>query len=500
MTVYFTQRWPGGPSTTPSPGNPNQGNNGYSFQIALGNPAVTAGHKGFSIKNAGPHQATSAFMPVSAPGRGQVNGGYPHAAISFGSYWIANSPSFVKLNHGGKIKAIGLQPYYNTDMVGQVGFFSGGTPNGNSTHRSNVMFTSFTNKTSIMVGTAGPSHPGMKESHKASSPTHVYWMRGAIFPGSNNFASSFWKMSKQNQVAVSGQPSTSTWPTKYIMQPVSNMPSTNTRSATPWSEDTNSRIYMWSGSGWITTPYISDTSFSSGGNHGAYAAPGDFSWNHGQAVSSKTYAKVFTGGGSLHKYYPTTSNSGREQTIQFPYAAWPYGSSYSIPQADMGQSLVPQTGYGGGNRGGNYTGGHAATSSASAGYVFGGWSGNSSAPNTVSAVINKVRVYPHATADGESTVLGETNYVGHYGGTVSAGGDTNQGMYHAGNPSLTVVPSSYPIYTPTTSNNAKRYTYVFPYSSFATVTSFDNWVPSMPNWTGRQYAGDYIDSWGHANT
>jgi len=494
MTVYFTQTFPDAPTTVPSPTNHLQSNNGYAFQIAMGSANV----RSFSIKSGGLSQASSYSTPNLSPGKGVPvrNGGYDHGAFRFGSYHISSSPALVFLNNGGKIRGTGLQPYYNKDMIGQVGFFSGGTQNTSSASRGNIYFTSFSNKTGIMVGTSGPDHHGMKEIHKASSPTHVYWMRGAIFPSSNVFSPSFWKMSKQNQVAVSGNPDPNSWPTKYILQPTSALPAA--RTGTPWSEDTNSRIHIWSISGWITTPYTSDTSFSSGGNHGTYAAPGDFSGNHGQAVSSKTYAKVFTGGGPLHKFYPTVNNSYREQTIQFPYAAFPYGSSYSIPQADMGQSLVNDTGYGSSNRGGNYSGGHAATSSAGAGYVWGGWSGNASAPNTVTGVINKVRVYPHATVDGESTTLGETNYVGHFGGSVTSGGDTNQGMYHAGSPSLGVVPSTYPNQFGTT--NEVQKTFVFPYSSFVQVSVFDNWVPSMPTWTSRTYSGEYTESWGHANT
>ncbi len=504
MVVRFLQRHPTGSPTTPSPGNPNQSNNGYSFQMSFGTPNTTH----YSIKSAGPHQAASAFMPTLAPGRGVQprNGGYQYASFTFGSYFTENSPSFVQMNMGGRIKGVGLQPYFNKDMIGTTGWFSGGansplvnnSPLGGSksTTRQNVFYTNFANKTSIMVGTAGPAHHGLTESHKAASPTHVYWMRGAQYPSTNNFSNTFWKMSKQHQIETVGNPSVSSYPTKFILQPVSSIPSN--RVGTPYSEDTNGRIYVWNISSWQTTPYLSDTSFTSGGNYASqYNAPGDFSWNHGQAASSKTYAKLFVGSGPAHKYYPGNSNGLREQTVQFPYAAFPYGNSYSVPQADMGQSLVPQTGSGSSNRGpqGTY-GGHAATSSASSGYVWGGWSANSGCPNTISAVIGKVRVYPHATADGEATTLGDTNYVGHYGGKVSSGGDAYQAMYHIGSPTLAITPNTYPL----NFSSETEKTFVFPYASFTSVTAFNSYQPSLSFYPNYLRSGYYSGSYGHANT
>jgi hypothetical protein len=492
MTVRFLQRWPDGPGTTPSPSDPSTASNGYWFQIALGSGNLIQ----YSLKSSQNTQASPPAIPSLAPGYGVPvnNGGYPHAAWRFGTYYIANSPTTRQINAGGKIKAAGLQPYYNRDMIGTVGWYSAGADTSQETNRNNIMFTSFSNKTSIMVGSAGPSYPGLANSHKMGSPTHIYFARGNLWPSSNNFSNAYWKMSKSNMVHVTGNPTTTSYPTKYILQPVGTVPAT--RQGTPWSDDTNARLTIWGLSFWMTAPYTSDVNFASGGNHGTYAAPGDYQWNHGQAVSSKTYAKVFTGGGPLHKYFPTVNNSYREQTIQFPYAAFPYGSSYSIPQADMGQSLVNNTGYGSSNRGGNNAGAHAAVSGAGAGYVWGGYSGNTSAPNTVAAVINKVRIYPHATVDGEATTLGDTKYSGRYGGNVSSGSDTNQGMFHVAYASGT-APNTYPLGP---SVPAPANTFVFPFSSFVSVSEFTAYQPSIPSWPTRIPIGSFTDTWGHANS
>lgn len=493
MTVRFLQRWPSGPATTPSPGDPSTNSNGYWFQIAFGSGNTIQ----YSLKSSQNTQASPPAIPSAAPGWGVSpnNGGYPHAAWRFGSYYVANSPTTQQINAGGKIRGIGLQPYYNRDMIGTVGWYSAGynaaTP---VSVTNNIMYTNFSNKTSIMVGSGGPAHPGMNSTHKMGSPTHIYWARGTLWPSNNNYSNAYWKMSKANMVHVTGNPSPTSYPTKYILQPVGTVPAT--RQGTPWSDDTNARLTIWSLTSWQSAPYTSDTNFSNVGNHGAYAAPGDYSWNHGQAVSSKTYAKVFTGGGSLHKYFPTTNNNYREQTIQFPYAAFPYGSSYSIPQADMGQSLVNNTGYGSPNRGGNYGGAHAAVSGTGAGYVFGGWSGNSTAPNTVAAVINKVRVYPHATVDGEATTLGDSKFSGQFGGKVSSGSDTNQGMYHVR--WLEGTPRD--DYTPTPAFPATTKTFAFPFSSFVTVSEFTAYQPSIPSWPTRIDIGNFAKSWGHANS
>lgn len=492
MTVRFTQRWPSGPTTSPSPGDPSSSPNGYWFQIGFGSGNTVQ----YSLKSSQNTQASPPAIPSSAPGWGvaPANGGYSHAAWRFGTYYVNNSPTTVQINAGGKIKGVGLQPYYNRDMIGTVGWFSAGGAT-DPTNRSNVMFTSFANKTSIMVGSGGPAHHGMKEVHKMASPTHVYWSRGQLTPSNNTFSNSFWKMSKQNQVHVTGNPSPTGWPSKYILQPVATTPAT--RNGTPWSEDTNGRLYVWQMTSWISSPYASDVNFSGIGNHGTYAVNSDFQWNHGQAASSKTYAKVFTGGGPLHKYYPSNSNSYREQTIQFPYAAFPYGPSYSIPQADMGQSLVNNTGYGSPNRGGaSNAGAHAAVSGAGAAYVWGGWSSNSGCPNTAAAVISKVRVYPHATVDGEATTLGDTNYAGHYGASITTGSDLNQAMYHTGNPGLAITPNTYNVVIPGTLSK----TIVFPFSSFVSVTGFTSYQPSIPSWPTRIDIGNFCESWGHANS
>lgn len=489
MTVRFIQRWPAGPTTSPSPGNPSSNPNGYWFQIAFGSGNTIQ----YSLKSSQNTQASPPAIPSAAPGHGvsPANGGYPHAAWRFGTYYTNNAPTTQQINAGGKIKATGLQPYYNRDMIGTVGWYSAGGAT-SDTNRSNIMYTSFSNKTSIMVGAGGPAHHGMKEVHKMGSPTHIYFARGQLTPSSNNFSNSYWKMSKSNMVHVTGNPSPTSFPSKWILQPVATVPAT--RQGTPWSDDTNSRLTIWQLTYWMSAPYTSDVNFSNVGNHSSYAAPGDYQWNHGQAVSSKTYAKVFTGGGPLHKFFPTANNNYREQTIQFPYAAFPYGSSYSIPQADMGQSLVNNTGYGSPNRGGNYGGAHAAVSGAGAGYVFGGWSGNVGAPNTAASVISKVRVYPHATADGEATTLGDTNYAGQYGASVSTGSDTNQGMYHVDTASDT--PNTYPLIVPT----SWEQTLYFPFSSFVSVSGVFSYNPSIPSWPTRISISSFTESWGHANS
>lgn len=356
-----------------------------------------------------------------------------------------------------KIIAGAFYPRGNRDMIGEMGYFTWGASQSPTipTYGANIRHTDFSSQTTITAGRWSPSMPGVYKPGRAASPTSIYTLAGGQ-SNLNTATSGVWKFPKSTTTVITLSPSTSASPVTFGT-PVGN--SSSARGGEYWSESVNGKYYQ---AGWpnptisiYSAPYASDTNSASVGTISTPQWTTSFA-GVSQVGSARDYSFHRWGMQPGNPYYPTTSpGTGREVFSRLPFAGYPYGPAYTVPDLNMMQ------GYGDTHH--PYGGNHLVASTVENGYVWGGWYGPSSSPQPFN---RQVRVHPWANFDLNYILLGDSNVKGIGGGN---GNNEEEALYHAYGSSSG---SPHPISTG----------YSFPFASTfpiaTTVPTIDHWQQS----------------------